>query len=298
MQNKIVLKYLGLNQDQKSILIGSLLGDGHLRRNSNNSNTTFSIKRSLADKDYLKYQYDYFKDFCSNPIREKSTIDKRTNKTYHSCSFETLSYSDFNYFHNLWYQGKKIIPKLELDSLSIAIWFFDDGTLSYNKRFKGSFATNSFSKDEVYYLKTLLDDRYNVKFNLANKNNQYIIQGFDHQFQPLLEDIDKYSYFLPRKSNIWKNRLSRSNTKSNNCIEKSILILEKMIELKSFNKLDLAKSLNLIYCSKKGNQIDSTLNNKIKKYLFEGKIVKKNDLLHVIDLSNELERYLEKKKYY
>lgn len=303
MSGKTKEKYLGLNEEQKSVLIGSLLGDGYLRRSSQTSNTVFAIKRATSDKEYLLKEYSIFKKFCSSNVVDKQSFDKRTNKIYYGSYFETRSYSDFNYFYENWYLNKiKIIPNnLKLDSLSIAIWFFDDGTLKYkNNRFVGSFATNSFTIDEVFYLKSLLDNRYNVKFTLNNKTkDQYIIRGSDHQFRPLLEDIDKYSYFLPRKSNIWKDNLKNIiDTKSNNCIEKSILIINEMIKLQSFTIKDIASNLDLYYVSKKGKQVDGTLKNKISSFLKKNYIRQENNIYFVSDLSQELNKYLSKKKYY
>jgi hypothetical protein len=210
---------------------------------------------------------------------------------------------DLNYYHNSWYSNKiKVVPNnLNLNDLSIAIWFFDDGNLTYkNNRFGGKFSTNSFTKDEVYYLKCLLDNRYNVKFNLTKaSNNQYIISGSDHQFRPLLKDIDKFSYFLLRKSNIWKSNLNLVvNTKSNICIDKSILIIQEMIKLGQFSRKEIADNLDLYFLSKKGRQVDKTLINKLDQLVNKNYLYKKDSYYIVNNLDIKLKELLDKKKYY
>lgn len=292
-----------LNEKQHHLIIGSLLGDGHLRRKKETHNSYLSIKRCLSDLDYLKEEYNILKDLCSSGIKQRSTFDKRTNKVYSSCEFSSKSLIDLNSYYNIWYKNKiKVVPNnLELNDLSIAIWFFDDGNLAYkNNRFYGSFATNSFTKDEVYYLKSLLDNRYNVKFVLTNKiKDQYIIKGSDHQFRPLLSDIDKFSYFLPRKSNIWKNNLNLvANTKSNICIDKSILIIEEMLRLKQFSRKEIADNLNLYFMSKKGKQVDKTLINKLNQLVKLNYICKKDNYYIINNLEIKLKELLDKKKYY
>ena len=49
---------------QKEVLIGSLLGDGCLRKigKTERANANFSISRSINDKDYLNWEFNLFKN--------------------------------------------------------------------------------------------------------------------------------------------------------------------------------------------------------------------------------------------
>lgn len=91
----------------------------------------------------------------------------------------------------------------------IAIWACDDGNFSITetKRLRIKLHTQGFSKDEVMFLKNLLDDRYNTKFKVQNPiDNKYIIVGHDHQSRILLKDIDSvFPESMFRKSDIWRN---------------------------------------------------------------------------------------------
>lgn len=197
-------------QQQENVLIGSLLGDGHLERSKPTHNTSLKIKRAKTDLDYLKWQFDILKDHCAmKTIHESSVLDSRTNKTYDSVYFRTKRLKELNHFHDKWYLNKiKIIPSLKLNSEIMAIWFADDGHIK--KKFNNyeiSFATNSFSKHEVEYLIKLLTKRYEEKFYLCKqtknkKVRSYYIVASSRASQLIIDDIDP---FLPlARKKIWK----------------------------------------------------------------------------------------------
>lgn len=119
-----------------SILIGLLLGDGHIQKIYKNGYSRFIYAQSSLRaphynyfKDILTLFYPYLsKDFI---LKEKSFLDKRTNKIYSSVSFATLSLPCFDFYHNLFYSSDasdnkffKIVP----DNLSD---FFTPISLAY-----------------------------------------------------------------------------------------------------------------------------------------------------------------------
>ena len=85
--------YSFLDGYQEDILVGSLLGDGHLNKRKYSKNAQFRILRSENDIDYLKYEFSYFNDFCSTGIKTQDYFDKRTKKIYSSCYFCTTAHS-------------------------------------------------------------------------------------------------------------------------------------------------------------------------------------------------------------
>jgi len=91
--------------EQKEILIGLLLGDGHLEQMSL---VTYRLKvEQSADKEeYLYHLYDIFKDYCgSKPILKiKSNGDR-------SLMFQTKTSISLNFYGKQFYRDKiKIIP--------------------------------------------------------------------------------------------------------------------------------------------------------------------------------------------
>jgi LAGLIDADG DNA endonuclease family len=101
---------------------------------------------------YFNHILELFKPYLSKDfkLKNRSFVDKRTNNSYSSVNFATLSLPCFNYYKNLFYNSDnlKIVPsniqKL-LTPRGLAYWIMDDGSLQ-NKGLHlntyGSFATN------------------------------------------------------------------------------------------------------------------------------------------------------------
>ena len=88
------------------IMIGLLLGDGHIQKRSINGNSRFIYGQSSLryyHLNYFNHVLELFKPYLSNNFiyKEKTFTDKRTNKEYKSVHFATLSLPCFNYYRNM-----------------------------------------------------------------------------------------------------------------------------------------------------------------------------------------------------
>ena len=115
-----------LSKEQKELILGSMLGDGHVTRATNGKrNCKFGISHCEKQLPYLKWKYNQIKNFVPNNIHEdthKSSFSK--GKRFR---FYTIYHKDFNYFRNIFYPNdNKIVSKFKLTPLSLAIWYFDD----------------------------------------------------------------------------------------------------------------------------------------------------------------------------
>ena len=203
---------MNINQLQQNIIDGLMLGDGTLEIHG--TNPRLSITRSTKDLDYLEWHFKSFKNLCKQGIVNKPRFDKRTNKYYERAYFRTRTLPIFLPLRNKWYKNNiKIIPSdLLLNPIIIATWILDDGHFEKMKNIKVlkmHLATNSFSKDEVYFLKSLLDNRYNCKFTISKctDKEQYTIIGANTASRLLLREIDSYipNNVMCRKTSIWRN---------------------------------------------------------------------------------------------
>lgn len=169
---------IDLDDTQKNIFIGSMLGDGAMRHN--HKNASFIISRALADLEYLEYEFDYFRDFCRTGIVQKRVYDKRTKKFYYKCYFHTLTNPIFNKYYEEWYpNGAKIVPlNLQLTPQMCAIWFCDDGCVMVPSpnTLTLKLSTNGFTKTEVKFLSSLLNKKLHENFFVSKtEKNQYVI---------------------------------------------------------------------------------------------------------------------------
>ncbi len=190
------LKYkkplIELTNRQNEIVIGSLLGDGGLEANVNSQRAALRIKRATRDIEYLEWQHNELFNFCHSPPTSRENIDSRDGVKTHSSSFNTAKCGQIYKFYQDWYyNGKKIIPNIQLTALTIAVWFCDDGFLRIKSKnsLEILFATNGFDPIEVQFLVNLLNDRYNAKFYLSTHSTGPVIYGSTKSVLPLLEDI-------------------------------------------------------------------------------------------------------------
>ena len=155
---------MNLSQRQKEIIVGTLLGDGYLEHDGFKA-SRLQIKQSERKKDYVLWLYNELKDLVRTPPKQR----KDNNQWY----FSTRSLVELDFFRNLFYwSGKKSVPstikELPFSSLSLAVWFMDDGSLDYRVKYhySFSFSTDSFSEPDVRLLQELLFEKFGVKSNI------------------------------------------------------------------------------------------------------------------------------------
>lgn len=147
---------------QRSIIMGTLLGDACLKMNSGSS-AYLSIGHSSSQKEYILWLYDNLKTICNSP--PKPSLDKRGYETYYLGS---QSREDFIELRNRTYPGG--IKKLsdwwlnQITPLAMAVWYMDDGSLVYANKSKSifAFATHGFTIEENYMLKGSLLDNFGI----------------------------------------------------------------------------------------------------------------------------------------
>lgn len=139
-----------LNEIQKEVLNGALLGDGCLSIHKNGINAQFSyISKS---RQHVEYVGEYFKEYWTGEeIKDSFYLDKRTNKTYFNSKMKTYTNETFTEEYNRWYiNGKKHLPQdLILTPLTCLIWYIGDGGICHGQHTENiKLATQCFLKDE------------------------------------------------------------------------------------------------------------------------------------------------------
>lgn len=140
---------------QKSIITGSLLGDGSIsKKRTKNENSYFCKGQAERRHEYLEWHYQQFQPFSSCLSKSQNACK---GKQYGKSVFTTRSHPLFSALRDKWYpNGKKIVPvDIRLDPLAIAVWFFDDGDNCLKRRIC-NIATCAFSLNEVEILRSQL----------------------------------------------------------------------------------------------------------------------------------------------
>ena len=148
---------------QRSIIIGSLLGDGAMRCKVN---ALLEINHALEQKFYVDWKCQQLANMVTTPPKTR-----KGNGTRIAYRFTTRSLPELTPFYKWFYSGeRKIVPNdLVLDPLSLAVWFMDDGCKSHRALYLN---TQKFDLDSQKRLIQFLSDQWSVKATL-NRDKQY-----------------------------------------------------------------------------------------------------------------------------
>ena len=179
-----------LNKIQKSVLIGTLLGDGGVRYRGRECR--LHIKHSINQLSFVNYKRKVFCNITLMKVRRFSqTIGE---KDYSFAEFVTLTHSEFTKYYHLFYPSlKKQVPNninsLLIDPLSLAVWFMDDGSADYAG---ASLQTHSFTKKDVERLMECIVMNFNIDVTKRLNKGKWIIYFPKASMGRLREVIEKY----------------------------------------------------------------------------------------------------------
>ncbi len=155
---------LHLTGFQKEILIGSMLGDGHLSLMPNGKSARLMIEQSYGHKDYVEWLWNIFRFWTNKPPRK--VIRKSWNKKYAKYTFQTFSHPELLEVHRCFYlKNKKIVPENIGDMLTkqaFAVWFMDDGSTKSKECNGRLICTHGFTVDEVSRLTFVLSSKFGL----------------------------------------------------------------------------------------------------------------------------------------
>ena len=181
---------LEINDIQKQILFGTLMGDGNLQKQKVKSYTgryNHSIKQ-LAYCEHLRQKLGHL---CSD-VKFADVIGSN-GKIYNTCYFILKNNLNLEYFYNIFYKDKKRDVPLNLElltPLAMAYWFMDDGTASGNCSI--SIATCSFSLEGLLRLKKYLKKTYDIDITIQKDFKIYFEAKSARIFYTLTKD-----YIIP-----------------------------------------------------------------------------------------------------
>lgn len=178
-----------LNNFQKEIINGAMLGDGslHIHKKGVNAQFCYTSKSlqhvEFVTKEFLQYSY-------KEGVKKYSHNDKRTNKTYDRYTFRTISDKGLTDLYNKWYINKvKHIPTdLVLTQITCLIWYIGDGCIYNSSKHNGQYiklATNCFTKEEQENILIPQLKQFDARLNKVGKSKN------TGEYQ--------YAIFIPRK---------------------------------------------------------------------------------------------------
>lgn len=192
---------IDLTPEQRSVIIGSLLGDGCI-----NTHNSFQIEHNISQTEYVRWKHKKLQSIAGKPPRVITRFDTRSQKLYHSIRFYTRCV--MGDFRSLFYEDeRKIVPSNLselLDDLALAVWFMDDGGRGAHTLHGVVFNTSAFTENEQFYLQRILDENFNLKVNVHHVGKGYQLyvtsrsyKNFYNRILPYLIPQTKYKLVDP-----------------------------------------------------------------------------------------------------
>ncbi|MBI2507721.1 hypothetical protein HYV89_02100 [Candidatus Woesearchaeota archaeon] len=184
-----------LTDSQHDLIIGSILGDGYVRKRDKNCN--FRVGHSDKQKEYLLWKYMTLKEFTSS--EPKFSLRRfKENKSIKTLELSTFTHPVFSYYRRLFYPNeKKIVSRKILNLLtprSLAYWVCDDG--SYNNR-QGYIVlcTNSYNLEEHEIMRKYFQEVWDLDPTIGFRDGKYYYLRFKQEDSKRLISIIKQ--FIP-----------------------------------------------------------------------------------------------------
>lgn len=169
-----VISAHSLTDEQREIMIGSLLGDGSLGVH-NGKYPAFKERHSIKQKEYLEFKACVFSDLSKRSVKDYNAGTEGFNNGQLMCEWSTLAQPVFSEFmHMFYHSGKKAVPHNIADlltPLALSVWYQDDGSLTHGDRQRIlRIHTGSFDDNDRDLLIKAIENKYGLKFNEAVNN--------------------------------------------------------------------------------------------------------------------------------
>lgn len=186
-------KSVDLDYYEKSVLIGTIMGDTHILKGSNKT-SSINFAHYNKHKEYFDFKVNILKKLGKGFNKEYSKIDKRTGNTYISNTYTSLSFLELKTLRFIFYpNGKKILPieylKNNFNEISLAYLYMDDGS-SY--KYNTIISLQCYEREELLEFIDLLKTKFDLDFTLQSNKTLRIKQKDVSKFKELIKsEVEK-----------------------------------------------------------------------------------------------------------
>ena len=166
-------KDLKLTSLQREIIVGLVLGDGHLETQNDGKTYKLKVEHSIHQKEYLDWLYEKFREWVRMPPKVKFKNDKPFSYHFSTYSHELLRFYGQQFYNH----KKKVIPEnIEelITPLSIAIWFMDDGSWKSKKHNTYIIHTLGFKRGELERIQKVFAEKFGIETSLHKQKQKYL----------------------------------------------------------------------------------------------------------------------------
>ena len=182
------LAKIPLSLECKALILGAILGDGSLKKHKGYANARFKFRHSAVQRDYFEWKVSLLSEIATPKSVIEQPADgysKNEKLLFQSCACTQLT--------SIWESvgGKKFAIERRwlnhMSALSLAIWWFDDGSLVANRR-RGVICTDSFPEAECEILVQYLKSVWSIKSRAREISNtkRYRLHFYTAELKKLL----------------------------------------------------------------------------------------------------------------
>lgn len=192
-----------LTPQQKSVLTGTLLGDGTLAKHGRYHR--LHVKHKGEHVALVEYKHRVFEALTSMAVHQ---FDQQLpgRGSYPCAQFATRTSPVLSEWHACFYRGRRKIVPASIEELltpaAVAVWFIDDGAADYAGV---TFQTHNFEWEEVERLARALAGKFHLAATLRRNRGRWIIYVAARslsRFRDVIEAhlLSEFAYKLePRK---------------------------------------------------------------------------------------------------
>ena len=188
-----------IDKTQHDLIIGSLLGDGHIDKRE--EYPLFIVSHAADQKDYLYYKYGIMRDLCEmTPTFYEGKSNCLIGMSYCDCQdfyrFNTRTYNALRPYREM----SKIELMNSLNEYSFSVWMLDDGCCVDKGYWELCAPLNS--DEERMMLVNILYDKFNITA-IEQKDNRY----FRFHSEDSLKITKMILNNIPNPLDIGKNKI-------------------------------------------------------------------------------------------
>ena len=206
-------KGLTLNHVQKSVLIGTLLGNASLSCSRPGCSYCIKFEQRGDCVNYVEHLFKLFLPYVGTGPRMRIIKNAFHKNDGVCCWFRTYSHKDFRYYASMFYhkvndKRTKFVPKdlhKHLDTRALAYWFMDNGSYWPDGRF--ILNTQGFTLSEQTLLRSVLKRNLHL-FPEIRKDGLYHRLDFSLKQSVQMADLIKpymHPYFDFKLKNLEKH---------------------------------------------------------------------------------------------
>lgn len=175
-----------LTEFERSIIIGSILGDGYMKIMTDTSDAFLEVNHSIKAKDYVDFKYNSLKRICKSKPKERENTDNRI--TYR---FFTKQHPELTELYKKFYKnGRKMIPEnLEINPLILSVWYMDNASKSHDSDIYLN--TQQFSFQEQKRLLSFLRN-IGIRARLNKDKKYYRIKILKESISKIMKIIEPH----------------------------------------------------------------------------------------------------------